>query len=679
MSPHLMGRILLGIVSALLLLPMASQAISYQFEAAEGTAWINCDEGYIELSSNNTSIANGSDYSVELDAGNITITTPYGSRCQTVLPVNEEMPNLRPGPSEDFHTFDLPLCLQTYATCNGEYFSGNLENDSADVFAINVSADEVLNFLLMASSSDLEVNFHFQNNSSETDLAYQLTTTVNTSYGDRIELLIPIHEDGRLLITVTSQSPSTLWAIHNGRLSLSPVGLTDFDQIQAFGKVPKIAAINGAQSIVILRSSTYGEQGIVPVQYRYMLESGEFSEPINATQGDRIRGMDGAFAIEITWQCDCHWSASLELDFHYDAGMALDAPSLRPSTAQSDNSTYPKIELDGSLHIGELTVGNHDYSDVLLYEVTGWNDSIHLINVDIDGGIYDLKLTLYEMDQYSWEVIKETSATYSMTSVSASIEVGPGTHFILIEHINGSAALTPDADSVAWRMIITTAVIEEGEEPWFQTSQAVKDAAQMFYWIIGFLLGVPFLLFVIHIKREERFAKEFALKKNRLDWLRQRIDAGKPVEKDLNRALRAISSLEWEEALGAWGVPEIRHNNGGIDLAVWRLDSRLAKNGNWPLLIGVYPQERDWNVAGIRFEAPQGGQWNVAKVEPKLLYRNHEIFLDTLKKGSRFFFQIQLEGNAPALDLLISGMVEGEPMAAKPSRTIYRELGSSEE
>lgn len=679
MSHHLMGRVIIGIISAILLLPMAAQAVSYQFEAVDGTAWINCDEGYIELLQNNTTIANGSDYSVELNAGNITIITPYNSRCQSVLPVNEEMPNLRPAPTEQFDTHDIALCVQSYVQCNGQYFSGGLENDSADVFAINVSANEVLNFILMASSADLEVNFHFQNNSSETNLEQRITTIVNTSYGQKNELLIPIAEDGRILVTITSDSPSTLWALHSGRLSLNPVVLADFDNVQAYGKVPHIAAVNAAQSIEILRSSLYGEEEIVPIQYRYMLASGNFTESLNATQGDRIRGMAGAFAIEITWQCDCHWSASLELDYHYDAGMALDAPSLRPLTAQSDNSTYPKIDLDGSQHIGELTLGNYDYSDVLRYEVTGWNDSIHLINVEIEGGIYDLRLTLYEMDQYTWEIKKEISATYSMTSVTASIEVGPGTHFILIEHINGSSAIDAAAESVPWRMIVTTAVIEEGEEPWFPPSQAVKEAAQVFYWIIGFLLGMPFLLFIIHLKREEKFAKEFALKKNRLDWLRQRIDSGEPVEKDLNRALRAVSSLEWEQALETWGEPEIRHRTGGIDLAVWRLDSRLGQDGNWPLLIGVYPQERDWNVAGIRFEASQGGQWKVVKVQPKFLHRDHEIFLDTLRKGSRFFFQIQLQGDAPALDLLISGMVEGEPMAAKPSRTIYRDEKFGEE
>jgi hypothetical protein len=69
----------------------------------------------------------------------------------------------------------------------------------------------------------------------------------------------------------------------------------------------------------------------------------------------------------------------------------------------------------------------------------------------------------------------------------------------------------------------------------------------------------------------------------------------------------------------------------------------------------------------------------VKKVEPKLLTRGSEIFLDSLTKDSRLFIQVEIEGSSSALDMHLSGMVNGEPMAAKPANTIYRDSNIAEE
>jgi hypothetical protein len=104
-----------------------------------------------------------------------------------------------------------------------------------------------------------------------------------------------------------------------------------------------------------------------------------------------------------------------------------------------------------------------------------------------------------------------------------------------------------------------------------------------------------------------------------------------------------------------------------------------VKGNTWPLLIGVNPQENTWEVAAIRFESPQGESWKVHNVDPRLLFRDHEIFLDTLQKGARFFIQIELSGSGNALDIHLSGMVYGVPFAAKPTSTLYRNEEISEE
>ncbi|MGB2478119.1 MAG: hypothetical protein ACPID5_00110 [Candidatus Poseidoniaceae archaeon] len=43
------------------------------------------------------------------------------------------------------------------------------------------------------------------------------------------------------------------------------------------------------------------------------------------------------------------------------------------------------------------------------------------------------------------------------------------------------------------------------------------------------------------------------------------------------------------------------------------------------------------------------------------------------------FIRVDLTGNAKSLDIYLSGMVNGEPIAAKPANTIYRNSAESEE
>ena len=55
------------------------------------------------------------------------------------------------------------------------------------------------------------------------------------------------------------------------------------------------------------------------------------------------------------------------------------------------------------------------------------------------------------------------------------------------------------------------------------------------------------------------------------------------------------------------------------------------------------------------------------------------MFLDTIHNNTRIFIQVDLQGNANSIDIHLSGMVDGEPMASKPANTIYRDKNQSEE
>jgi len=673
-----MGRVLTLFLATLFVATTSAQPFSYSFQSVGGTFWIDCENTYAGVyDSENTLMHNESEFSIWLEPGNYTAYGGDFDSCQGVIPTTEDLPQLRPAPNQETNLIEPDICSQpgTSPVCVSNYITGELPDGDKDVFAVNVSAGDFVMLILSAASADLKIETHFQDATTETELGHLIDIAVNTSVDINQRIFIPVSDDGRLLFTVSSQSPDTLWATDLYVFdTTSKVILYNLNSIVSYGPATHYVSLNDAQSLTMLQSNDYDTSEEVSAFYRHVTGPDTYTNWTEIGLQDRILGLEGSDGIEIYWDCMCRTEAKIDLVNHYDAGFSGDAPGLMPMSATSDNSSYPLLNMDGNAVSGELTLFMGDYQDILRVETTGWNESIHLVAVTVEGDIEDLEITIWDIEQSTWEIHDSVTKTYSMNSIEASLEVGLGTHFIRIQHINGSEALGEDSESVSWTIRTSTAVIDEGEEPWFPPSDEVKEAADVFYWIIGGLLILPFLVFLISIKREQNFAQELASKKDRLAWLRKRLDKGEFVQSDISRALRAISTLEWEEAIAAWGEEDIRHHTEGVDLAIWRLDERVAKENGWPILIGIRPNEIDWEVAAIRFEAPEGQHWEVAKVQPRLLTRGNEIFLDTVSSGMRFFLQVELTGDASSLDVHLSGMVSGEPMAAKPSKTLTRLL-----
>lgn len=675
-----MGTRLALVLLSLFLLPLSSAGVYYtQIEAVDGKIWFDCDDSSARLiNSTGHELFNSTDFDSEIEAGNYTLIIQDVDECQGVVPLTEELPNLRPGPGTFSESIDTVPCIITGFSlgCNGTYISGDLVEDSADVFVIDVNSGQTLVNSLIASSGAINVKFYFQNLTTET-LESEIDLNVNTSIDSDYKVIMPIDEDGRVVVSVTSPSPDTVWAMRAELFEFENlIPLTHLDSITGVGMMNFSYQLSSFESLVVTNSVDV-EMNPVNLKYRIIYSENYSTDWTNAVVGDRIKSITQSEYIEFQWNCECIWFASMSRFRHFDANWESDAPSLRPLTSTSDNSSYPLIAMDGSIESGELTLHMEDYRDILRIETTGWNESIHLVDVTVEGDIYDLELTIWDIDQNTWQELDVVTKTYSMNDIRASLEVGRGTHFIRIQHVNGSEALDPNAEPVEWTIRITTAVIDEGEEPWFPPSDEVKSAADVFYLLMGALMIIPFLIFFIKVKKDKEFAEEFASKKNRLAWLSERLDKGENIDADISRALRTMSSLEWEDSLRVWGTPELRHLTSGIDLALWRLDRRLSNDNSIPMLIGIRPTDSEWSVAAIRFEAPEGQAWKIVKVEPRLLFRKDEIFLDTISKDSRIFIKLNLEGKSNSLDVHLSGLINNEPIAAKPSKSIV--ISSEEE
>ena len=213
-----MGRPVTCLMAILMFLPMASLAYTSTQMTSAGTAWFDCEDSWASIhDSEGNLIANGSDFSVLLEEQNHTFEIPEMDKCQGIIPVSEEMPNLRPSPTEAFPAIDSQICPQNGLSlaCEGEYTTGDLINDSADVFVINVSYDTILALTLVAASASIEVTLHFQNGTHEVELEQGFMLPLNTSLEDSNVLYIPINEDGRIIITLSSPSPDTVWSIRS--------------------------------------------------------------------------------------------------------------------------------------------------------------------------------------------------------------------------------------------------------------------------------------------------------------------------------------------------------------------------------------------------------------------------------------------------------------------------------
>ena len=142
------------------------------------------------------------------------------------------------------------------------------------------------------------------------------------------------------------------------------------------------------------------------------------------------------------------------------------------------------------------------------------------------------------------------------------------------------------------------------------------------------------------------------------------------VRSDLSLFIKSITNVNWDILLETWGNPDLSYVTKSISVNSWKLNPGLSNNGGIPILVIVEAHEKDWEIASIKFESMNNSEWNVLSLQPNLLYRNNEIFLDTIKVGNRVSLEVELEGNAEDIQINISGMSEGKPVAVKTSNSL---------
>ena len=65
--------------------------------------------------------------------------------------------------------------------CQGTYVSGDLIDDDSDIFAVEVDENQVVFLELLAASSAIDIDLHFQNSNDETSIDESISLALNTS------------------------------------------------------------------------------------------------------------------------------------------------------------------------------------------------------------------------------------------------------------------------------------------------------------------------------------------------------------------------------------------------------------------------------------------------------------------------------------------------------------------
>ena len=358
----------------------------------------------------------------------------------------------------------------------------------------------------------------------------------------------------------------------------------------------------------------------------------------------------------------------------------LEAPSYRPTDEAIDNSTWPILNLTETTG-GEFTLAVHDTTDTYRLVVDGWDESIHFVQVIVEGDIAGLEVQMWDIDQNTGEVLATDITRPVGDQLKIGLQVGRGTHYFQLRFQNASEVTGhlwgEHIEERTYMLLPSYSLIDEGEEPWFPPSDDAVYWGNVARWFMGVLFLLPVVYLGLHIKRSKDFATFVAEKKQRLAWYISRLDSGesnvKETRVDMAKALHAVAQLEWNDGLEAWGPKRLEHRTDDIALAVWSVDERLAnQEGAWPVVIGVHVLNGTWDLAALRFDAPEGQGFEVVHVEPRFLFQGEEVFLDTMGKGHRTYLVVELNGPAKQVDVELNGRMDGEPFAARIPETLER-------
>ncbi len=344
------------------------------------------------------------------------------------------------------------------------------------------------------------------------------------------------------------------------------------------------------------------------------------------------------------------WSIDVTSHMTGDGILEGDAPDfLWSETGPSEFWTYIKPgpgSISGSLGIG-------DSVDIHPLEITDENGSLIFIRPEMDSPV---TYQIQELNPDSWQILNYTNGSI--------ISIPKGNHAIRVE---GLSPILGEVDYEFTILYLGENIPDEGE---------YRDLSHLFtnfYILIGFLMILP-LLVVLWWNRSTILQRHWIARDNkkhdleRLKMLRRRLSES--IEdvlispREIENALGKLGESPWDGILEEWGNPDLRHMTDQIEVCAWR-----PVGVNF-LIIGIRTFEKMWELTAINLNSPEGTSVEIRGVEPSYLCEGGDVFLDSLEPHSRKFLRVSIGGTPSSIELEVSGLVDGEPLAAVPREAL---------
>ena len=378
-------------------------------------------------------------------------------------------------------------------------------------------------------------------------------------------------------------------------------------------------------------------------------------ENISLTNGlcpDIIESNENTSSLEIRIKSTetTRWNLSLNPLRAMDGMKFSDAPESKwiESPDERWNDVGLDSETSGSLHSG-------DNIDIFWIKILDGNGSKVYLNEVIKS---EVNYTIQEINQNNGALVN--------TSNGQVIVLPYGNHSLRIER--------RAAENVEIDYIFKLEYLGEYEAPIIEDYEDLSWMFNNFYILIGFLMLSPLMIVLFwnrgvilrlgdgSIKMQQHERKKLIRIRERIS---QQINENGDFKEMLDSAIMQLGESPWSSINEIWGQPELSHLTEQIEICAWKISE---DNNN--LLLGLKTSDWAWEVASIRLNYPEGNKLSIIDVSPNYLSKEDEIFIDTLPKKSQIFLRVALEGESANLALELSGLVEGEPLAATPNKII---------
>tara|TARA_Y100001960_G_C14766801_1_gene877455 strand:+ start:1967 stop:3076 length:1110 start_codon:yes stop_codon:yes gene_type:complete len=306
-------------------------------------------------------------------------------------------------------------------------------------------------------------------------------------------------------------------------------------------------------------------------------------------------------------------------------------------------------------YFGVLAI--NDSVDVFALEISSENWT--RIGFSIDPGD-NITISIQRLNQTSWSIVHFANES------TGEIELDQGIHAVRIEKLGSYG------EEVGYRFSLTNLGTVEVDGGFVNLAWMFTP----FYVIAGVFLILPFLVVlwwnrdkIGPFNRSKKLLDEH--EQNSLLALRERFgdySSSEDVLEKIRNSLAVLSEESWDSVTEELGPAEIKYFTKDLEICAWRFDGSGRS-----ILIGIQTGDSEWNMAAIRIFSPLGDEASIESVEPELLFQNSEVFIgDLLEKSTTFLRIIMLERHA-AVNLHISGLINGKPVAVSPTESMHHE------